>query len=468
MGLWRMLKASAEARQSESRSTSDDLARIQLEKLRALVARARKGIPFYQDLYTHIDPDRFDLSDLPITTKQALMGDFDRTVADPAVTRSGIEEYVADKKNLGALYRDTYVVALTSGTTGTVGYFIYDPPCMDTMRGVIMARMVRRRLAWWKRLRILYRRVRSAMVLPTTGFYTTYLMSLIVPRSARFFTRFEYISILEPISAIVERLNAFRPLYLNGYPTFMEILAHEQLSGRLRIRPEIMTFTSEPLPSTAPPVLRKAFPDCDFYETYGTSECPIMANQCPQGAMHVNLDYAIIETVDRHYRPTPPGEPCDRVLLTNLFNQSQPIIRYEVTDSITPIPGPCPCGSPLPVIKVHGRTDDTFWFEAPAGGYVPLPPMAMEISSLDVAGIKQFQIVQEERNALRIRFNVKEDAHIDSVREALASQMHRLLTTRGIDECVSLFLEYRDPIERDPRTKKIRQIYSKVGIPDFG
>ena len=47
--------------------------------------------------------------------------------------------------------------------------------------------------------------------------------------------------------------------------------------------------------------------------------------------------------------------------LTNLYNLTQPLIRYEVTDQVTLIDGTCPCGSSLRRIEdPQGRLDDTF------------------------------------------------------------------------------------------------------------
>ena len=50
-----------------------------------------------------------------------------------------------------------------------------------------------------------------------------------------------------------------------------------------------------------------------------------------------------------------------RVLVTNLYNHTQPLIRYEITDQVTLIGGPCPCGSRFRRIEdPQGRLDDVF------------------------------------------------------------------------------------------------------------
>ena len=72
--------------------------------------------------------------------------------------------------------------------------------------------------------------------------------------------------------------------------------------------------------------------------------------------MHLQADWAVLEVVDRRGEPVPPGQPGEKVLLTNLYNTVQPFLRYEVDDVVTMSPGPCPCGNPLPLIlRVEGR-----------------------------------------------------------------------------------------------------------------
>ena len=62
--------------------------------------------------------------------------------------------------------------------------------------------------------------------------------------------------------------------------------------------------------------------------------------------------------------PVAPGELSHRVLVTNLYNHTQPLIRFEVTDQVTLIDGTCPCGSSMGRIEdPQGRLDDTFVYE---------------------------------------------------------------------------------------------------------
>ena len=55
-------------------------------------------------------------------------------------------------------------------------------------------------------------------------------------------------------------------------------------------------------------------------------------------------DTCLAECVDDDGRPVPPGVASAKVLLTNLHNLTQPLIRYELTDRFTP----AGIGRPLP------------------------------------------------------------------------------------------------------------------------
>lgn len=59
--------------------------------------------------------------------------------------------------------------------------------------------------------------------------------------------------------------------------------------------------------------------------------------------LHLNADWVILEPVDAALRPVPPGNPSHSTLLTNLANRVQPIIRYDLGDSVTMLPAPPSC-----------------------------------------------------------------------------------------------------------------------------
>lgn len=106
--------------------------------------------------------------------------------------------------------------------------------------------------------------------------------------------------------------------------------------------------------------------DCRVWDSYNATEAMPLTIPCVLGRFHVNADWMILEPVDADLRPVPFGTPSTTTLVTNLANHLQPIIRYEMGDSVTFSAQRCRCGSPLPVVTVVGRMNDLLRFTGQA------------------------------------------------------------------------------------------------------
>ena len=164
-------------------------------------------------------------------------------------------------------------------------------------------------------------------------------------------------SILEPLPRLTGALNEYLPSFIATYPTAASLLAAEQRAGRLAIRPTAIWLGGETLSAACRAEVSGTF-RCRVLEEYGASEFMGIACECDRGALHLNSDWVMLEAVDRDYRPVAPGETSHTALLTNLANRVQPIIRYDLGDSIAFDPEPCACGIPFPALRVEGRSDD--------------------------------------------------------------------------------------------------------------
>jgi phenylacetate-CoA ligase len=151
------------------------------------------------------------------------------------------------------------------------------------------------------------------------------------------------------------------------------------------------------------------------------------------GWYHVNSDWAALEPVDADGRPVPPGRPSHTVLLTNLANRVQPILRYDLGDSVLLRPDPCPCGSPLPAIRVQGRAADVLTFPGVHGEQVSLSPMLFGTLLDRVPGVEQFQVVQTAPTTLRVRLQPGAAVDPDRVWHAVHDGIDRLLTDSKAD-----------------------------------
>jgi phenylacetate-coenzyme A ligase PaaK-like adenylate-forming protein len=128
-----------------------------------------------------------------------------------------------------------------------------------------------------------------------------------------------------------------------------------------------------------------------------------IAAECAQGRLHVNADWVILEPVDAQGRPTPACELSHDLLLTNLANRVQPLLRYRLGDRVRVLPGRCACGSPLPAVEVLGRHDDVLQLAGAGGRRVPLLPLAISTVMEDEAGVFDFQLLQRGPRTLALR-----------------------------------------------------------------
>jgi phenylacetate-coenzyme A ligase PaaK-like adenylate-forming protein len=136
--------------------------------------------------------------------------------------------------------------------------------------------------------------------------------------------------------------------------------------------------------------------------SYGASEFLAMGWECEAGQLHLNTDWLVLEPVDENNRPVPLGQASCSVLLTNLANTVQPLIRYGMGDQVTVHAERCVCGSPFPVIEVQGRHDDTLRMHGPRGE-VALLPLALATVLEEQAGVFDFQIRQRDASTLVLR-----------------------------------------------------------------
>jgi phenylacetate-CoA ligase len=248
--------------------------------------------------------------------------------------------------------------------------------------------------------------------------------------------------VTQPVPELVARLNDFQPHHLNGYPSILGLLAEEQLAGRLRLQLDALFTSSEPLTPTMRARLEEAFGVRPF-NFYGTTE-GLYGHDCPERSMHLFDDMCIVENVDEDNRPVPPGEIGARLLVTNLFNYVQPLIRFEVSDLVALDPEPCPCGRTLARVQsLEGRAEEVL----EVGG-VTVHPMQFALVTAD-PDVREFQVVQEA-DALRLRVALRNSSTgaPARLRERLSARLQDL----GVETC-PVTVETVDALERSPGGK---------------
>ncbi|MGE3661799.1 MAG: phenylacetate--CoA ligase family protein [Pseudonocardia sp.] len=413
------------------------IAARQRARLAELVDFTRGHARVYGELYQGL-PDRVeDPRLLPVTGKAALMARFDDWVTDPHVTAERVQAFVADPALIGRPFpaappgsRAGYTVATTSGTTGTRGTFLLDERAL-AVATALSARMLSTWLNASALPRLIAGRGRLVMVTATGGHFASAAAAARLRRSSRGRRRVRALSVHTPLPELVAQLNAFPPAVLAPYATTAALLATEQQAGRLRIRPALVALAAEGLPDGEIARIAAAF-GAAVGNSYAATECPFLSYSCRQGWLHVNADWAIVEPVDAEHRPTPPGRQSHTVLVTNLANRVQPILRYDFGDSVLARPDPCPCGSPLPAIRVHGRTADLLTFPTPSGATVTITPLTLSTRLDRLPSLALFQILQTTPTELTVRLQPAPGATAQQAWADVHRELTALLTTHGL------------------------------------
>lgn len=302
--------------------------------------------------------------------------------------------------------------------------------------------------------------LRTAEIAVAGGHYAAASGVAMYRREQPFFRdRIRLFSPKRPLRALVDDLNEFQPAILVGYTTVLRELAREQREGRLDIAPAIVTPSGEAASGAAKRELGRAF-GCPVRELYGATEFYGIAGECERGNLHANTDWVVLEPVDENYRPVEPGTPSDTVLLTNLANRIQPLVRYDLGDSVTVHEEPCPCGRAFPVVDIEGRQGDVLHFETSEGVRVPVFPLAVSSAVEEVSGVRRTQVIQTGPRSLSVRLDLTGGNEEETVWERVERDLRAFLDQRGITD-VDVELSPSPP-ERDSDSGKFRHVWSET------
>lgn len=90
-------------------------------------------------------------------------------------------------------------------------------------------------------------------------------------------------------------------------------------------------------------------------EEYGSTETGSLAGECPERRLHLWADRAIFEV----YQPETGRVRRDgagQLVVTPLFREAMPLLRYNLGDDVEVSYSPCGCGWTLPTVRVLGRS----------------------------------------------------------------------------------------------------------------
>jgi phenylacetate-CoA ligase len=412
--------------------TAEQLELHQVGRLRSLLTRSGKRVPYYRRLFNELrfDPEALgslqDLERLPFLTKD--------------IIRKNLEDLKANGSRL-SLFN-------TGGSTGEPLQFFIGK---ERVAHDVAAKW--RATRWWgvdigdpeivvwgspielgaqDRVRELRDRVLRTQLLPA----------------------FEMSE--KRLDEFIDRICAMKPRMIFGYPSALSLIAgHAAARGRdlWSVGVEVAFVTAEQLFEHQKRAVAGTF-GCAVANGYGGRDLGFVAHECPDGGLHVTAEDVLVEIVDEEGRVVSKGEKGE-IVVTHFASGDFPFVRYRTGDTGTLSEWLCPCGRGLPLLEaVHGRTTD---FIVAEDGTV-MHALALIYALRDVPGVKNFKVVQEDRSHTRV-FLIPENGFPEEAEEKIRARL-----TERLGKGVRISMERVEEIPRSASGKH-RYVESRVKVP---
>jgi phenylacetate-CoA ligase len=415
--------------------------RHQRDRLRALLRHAIANSPFHARRLAGVDAERFELDELPTLpamSKAEMMAGFDDVVSDRRVTRRLVEDHLGSCGPVPRLLFDEYVCLASGGSSGLRGLFVqtldeFTQFVASVVRGAIAAIHA------------------SGGRLPPDGLEIGLVGAGAPVHSSGFGAatvtgppvRFVSAPATLPLAEIVHRLNVARPAALQGYPSLLRQLGEERRAGRLQINPVAVTTMGE----TLTPHDRAAITDgfgVPVTDVFVSTEGLVGRSEPGHPTLTFASDMCIVELVDEDNEPVESGRLSAKVLLTNLHNLTQPLIRYELTDQFTA--DPAARGTGHLCATVAGRADTPFCY-----GTIEVPAFAIRSALATTSSLREYQIRQTPDG---LEAAVVAPEHLDP--HPLVHQLESTLRAFGIPD-PQVSIRRVKSISRHPETGKVQR-----------
>jgi phenylacetate-coenzyme A ligase PaaK-like adenylate-forming protein len=313
--------------------------------------------------------------------KKEVMNEFERIVTDPRIRLSDVTRHMETLED-DECFMDEYRVLTTAGSTGRKGVFLYDREAWTClMAGVERGAGL---------IGVGVRPERTASIGSGSPLHLSYRRAVSEPGD--YGTKKLMLKVTDPLERLTEELNKFQPRILHTYPSLAGLLAEEQINGRLAIHPEVIVTGAEILAGETARKIRDVWGGV-LFNSYSCTE-GILGVECGcHKGIHIFEDLCIVEVVDEQQNPVPDGRPGRRILMTNLYQKTMPLIRYAISDMVTLSADPCPCGRPFRMItEVHGRVEEVIYLDGIRNGKIPVWPAHLNSLIMPRQEVLEYQV----------------------------------------------------------------------------
>ncbi|MCL7764221.1 hypothetical protein MPF19_12405 [Polaribacter sp. Z014] len=327
----------------------------------------------------------------------------------PILTKNDIRN---DSKNLLSKEVDkaTLISYSSSGSSGVQSTVYMNKEEQSNIRAILSH--------WWEwsGYKIGNRLVQTGMS-PERGFLKSIKDGLF---KTKYITAFSLTE--EQLASLFKEINNTNNYYLAGYASSLNIIAEYALKNNSNVHFKSVISLGDKMFSHYKKNIEKAFAT-KVYDTYGCNEGFLIASEKDLEYKYIMSPHVYLEILDDDHNPVPDGE-IGNVVVTRLDAFSMPLIRYKIGDLAIKLPKEKYPEKRLynyPLLeKIVGRETDIV---------VLLDDRKLTVHSFTgifeyFTEIKQFQVIQEKKGRIIIKYIKSESFHID-VLERATSEMQK-------------------------------------------
>ncbi|EOH94151.1 phenylacetate--CoA ligase family protein [Enterococcus pallens] len=435
--------------------TKIELQQMQEQKFREIANYAYHYSAYYRRVFQQAgiyDRNLFTkpISDFPKLNKEEFLKNFDDIVTSNDLSMDSLRAFDGLELRKDKKYQDNYHLVHSSGSTGKPMYFVYDENAWNQMLiGIIRA-------ALWDMseleiIRLLLKGPKIAYIAATDGRYGGAMAVSGGVKSLK--GKQLFLDIKTPLSEWIREIEAFKPNVIIGYPSAIKIVADLVAKGETQVNVSRVISCGEPLNIN----LRRYFSEvfcAKIINIYGASESLALGVETDESdGMYLFDDLNYIEVQD--------GE----MYLTSLYNYTQPLIRYKITDQLT-LKKVDQGFSKAEILL--SRNEDLLWFEKSDGIEDFIHPLAIE--GFCIEAMLDYQFVQDSNRSFTILVESALGADHDRIRSEFRMAMQEILDEKKLSN-VKFAIKFVDRIEPNLISGKkqlIQKEYNLLSVePEF-
>jgi phenylacetate-CoA ligase len=405
------------------RLTPTALQTLQEKKLRALVRHSYHHVPYYHRLFKQagLHPDAIttvdDVRKIPVTTKDDI-----RFLPSHELTAQNIDLTTCSQSH-------------TSGSTGVTLTVYWDRDYrIATKARKLVTDLVCGDSMWYRRAVFTQWEQEQPRLYHKFGLFRT-----------------RYISPFKDLYGQFNELTAFNPQTIFTLPSHaLSLTRVVKEQGLQNLDVKLIISQGELLDAYTRRVVEDTL-GAEMFDRYGSAEAPRIYAECRDHSCHIQSDRHLVN-VTRNGETLGRAEEGD-ITVTNLDNYVMPFIRYNQEDIGLLLNDICTCECHYPLMRITtGRNRD--YIQLPDGRIIPGNHALLFLRS--IPGIAQFQVVQEQRDRLRVIL-VKGDDFQETLYGTIAQEFHRLI---GADVAIEFTI-----VDAIPRGRTGKLLAFKTYLP---